>query len=92
MRKLISMLFLAGAMLTAQLAFAVPEDTAMVNVNTDDAATIAEVLDGIGLTKAQAIVRYREANGAFADVYELVNVKGIGEKTVLANVDRIEVE
>ncbi len=91
MRKLISMLFLAGA-LAAQLAFAVPEETAMVNVNTDDAATIAEVLDGIGLTKAQAIVRYREANGAFADVYELVNVKGIGEKTVLANVDRIEVE
>ena len=92
MRKLISMLFLAGAMLAAQLAFAVPEETVMVNVNTDDATTIAEVLDGIGLTKAEAIVRYREANGAFADVYELVNVKGIGEKTVLANVDRIEVE
>ncbi len=92
MRKLISPLLLAGALLIAQLAFALPEDSVMVNVNTDDATTIAEVLKGVGLTKAEAIVRYREANGAFVDVYELVNVKGIGEKTVLANVDRIKVE
>ncbi len=92
MRKLISPLLLAGALLVAQLAFALPEDTVMVNVNTDDATTIAEVLKGVGLTKAEAIVRYREANGAFVDVYELVNVKGIGEKTVLANADRIKVE
>jgi competence protein ComEA len=92
MQKFFSTLLLAGAMLVAQLASALPDDTAMVNVNTDDAATIAEVLDGIGLAKAEAIVRYREANGAFADVYELVNVKGVGEKTVLANAERIEVD
>ena len=92
MQKFFSTLLLAGAMLVAQLASALPDDTMMVNVNTDDAATIAEVLDGIGLAKAEAIVRYREANGAFADVYELVNVKGVGEKTVLANAERIEVD
>ncbi len=53
-----------------------------VNINTADAKTIGESLSGIGLKKAQAIVKYREEKGAFKTVEELVNVDGIGEKTV----------
>lgn len=53
-----------------------------VNINTADAKTIGEALSGIGLKKAQAIVKYREEKGAFKTVEELVNVDGIGEKTV----------
>jgi len=56
-----------------------------VNVNTATAEEISENLKGIGLTKAQSIVAYREANGAFRHVDELVNVKGIGLKTVDQN-------
>ncbi len=56
-----------------------------VNVNTASAAQISESLKGIGLSKAQAIVAYREANGAFLHVDELVNVKGIGIKTIDQN-------
>ncbi|MBX3705456.1 MAG: helix-hairpin-helix domain-containing protein [Pseudomonadales bacterium] len=60
-----------------------------VNVNKADAETIARVLTGIGDAKAQAIVRYREEHGEFVDVYELANVKGVGERTVELNEGRI---
>ena len=45
-------------------------------------ATVAELkaLKGIGQKKAEAIVAYREANGAFKSVDELKKVKGIGDK------------
>jgi competence protein ComEA len=53
-----------------------------VNINTADAKTISEALSGIGLKKAEAIVKYREAKGEFKTVEDLVNVNGIGPKTV----------
>lgn len=56
-----------------------------VNVNTATAAEIAAGLDGVGATKAEAIVAYRVANGPFADRDELVAVKGIGIATVDKN-------
>lgn len=56
-----------------------------VNVNTASAEDISENLKGIGLNKAKLIVAYREANGSFLHVDELVNVKGIGIKTVDQN-------
>jgi competence protein ComEA len=56
-----------------------------VNINTADAATLAERLNGIGLAKAEAIVAHREANGPFRSVDQLASVKGIGLKTVEKN-------
>ena len=56
-----------------------------VNVNKASAQEIAESLKGIGLSKAEAIVAYREANGSFVHVDELVNVKGIGIRTIDQN-------
>ena len=63
-----------------------------VNVNTASAEEIAEALKGVGHSKAEAIVRYREANGAFKHVDELVNVKGIGLRTVDINREFIMLE
>ena len=60
-----------------------------VDINQASAEEIAAALNGVGLSKAEEIVRYREANGAFAHVDELVNVKGIGLRTVDKNRDRI---
>ena len=62
-----------------------------VNINTADAATIDRVLLNAGPSKAQAIVDYRKANGAFKSPEQLAMVKGIGLKTVEKNRDRIVV-
>lgn len=62
------------------VAFAGP-----VNVNTADAETISAELQGVGITKAIAIVEYRQANGPFKTADDLAQVKGIGEKTVEIN-------
>ena len=53
-----------------------------VNINSADAQTIADSLDGIGLKKAEAIIEYRTKNGPFKSAEDLVNVVGIGEKTL----------
>ena len=66
----------------AQTAIAVQ---ASVNINTADAASMASALSGIGLSRAEAIVRYRESFGAFTSVDELAEVKGIGQSTVDKN-------
>ena len=63
-----------------------------VNVNTASAEEIAANLKGIGPSKAQLIVTYREQNGAFMHVDELVKVKGIGLKTIDQNRGLILVE
>jgi len=55
---------------------------AQIDINSADAATLAQSLNGIGASKAQAIVDYRTANGLFGSVDDLVNVQGIGIKTL----------
>ncbi len=66
-----------AAALLAPAALAGP-----VNVNTADAKTLAKELNGIGLSKAEAIVAYREKNGPFKSAEDLAKVQGIGAKTV----------
>jgi len=56
-----------------------------VNVNAASAEELSESLKGVGMSKAQAIVKYRNENGQFKHVDELVNVKGIGIRTVDIN-------
>ena len=56
-----------------------------VNINTADAETISAELKGIGLSKAEAIVEYRQKHGPFKSPDDLSLVKGIGERTVEMN-------
>jgi competence protein ComEA len=53
-----------------------------INLNTATAAQL-EALPGIGPRTAQLIVQHREKNGNFKKVEELMNIKGIGEKSFL---------
>lgn len=57
------------------------QNGSLININTADARELIK-LSGIGEVKAAAIVTYREEHGAFSSVEELLNVKGIGEKTL----------
>ena len=59
-----------------------------VDINDADAATLAAVLEGVGVVKAEAIIRYRDMHGGFATVEELANVSGIGMSTVDRNLER----
>jgi competence protein ComEA len=68
-------LFALFAMLVSVAALAA------VNVNTASQQEL-ETLKGIGPVKAKAIIDYRSKNGPFKTPADLVNVPGIGEKTV----------
>ena len=61
----------------------------VVRINKANAKDIADVLVGVGMKKAQAIVSWREANGRFRKVEHLARVKGISDKTIEKNRDRI---
>jgi competence protein ComEA len=63
-----------------------------IDINKADAPTIAKELQGIGLTRAQAIVEYRSKNGAFKSADDLRKVKGIGAKTLELNRSNIRVD
>ena len=76
---------------TALPAASQAEVTGLIDVNSADAATLQRELVGIGAVKAQAIVDYRQAHGAFQSVEELLEVKGIGVATLEKNRARLSV-
>ena len=90
MRTLMGLVIVA-LLASAPLAHAagMPQDAgdsttavATVNLNTASASQL-EGLPGIGAKMAQRIVEYRQKNGPFKKVEDLMNVKGIGEKSFL---------
>lgn len=74
------------------LASQVQGSIAYLNLNTADAVTLQKELSGIGKAKAEAIVAYREANGPFASVDELLEIKGIGSALLERNRGKLMVE
>jgi competence protein ComEA len=73
---------LAQASQPSTHAAAKPAATGIVNLNTASAADL-EGLPGIGAKTAARIVEYRQKNGPFKKVEELMNVRGVGEKNFL---------
>ena len=76
----------------SNITFAADDPNAIkLNINT---ASVSELttLPGIGEVKAKAIIEYRVANGGFKSIEEIMEVKGIGEKTFIKIKDMIYVE
>ncbi len=65
-------------------------NTAVVNINTAGKEELM-TLYGIGETKAQRIIDYRNSYGSFQSIEQITAVSGIGEKTFLKNKDRLTV-
>ena len=61
-----------------------------VNINTADESQLT-TLTGIGATRAKAIIAYREENGPFAAIEDIMNVQGIKEGTFVKIKDEIVV-
>ncbi len=82
-------LALLAAPATAYSA-ATEEKAARLNINAASADDLA-TLPGIGPSYAKRIIEYREKNGPFKRVEDLLNVQGIGEKTLERIRDRVMV-
>ncbi len=101
--KVLPLKALTCALLTSTLLFNVNPVIAAPTV-TNEAVVIQEVvylnnstiddlvtLKGVGHKKAQAIVDYRERIGAFKSLQQLTEVKGIGEKILIDNKERLKI-
>src|ERR1700754_2671223 len=79
-------LALVASLMLSSLMIGQPAHAATtVNINTADAQTLADSLDGIGMAKAQAIVEQRQTNGPYKSVDELAQVKGISTALIERN-------
>lgn len=64
--------------------------SSVININMANLSQL-DALPGIGQTKAQAILDYRQKNGGFKSIEEIKNVKGIGEATFQKLKDKISI-
>jgi competence protein ComEA len=63
----------------------------LINLNTATAEEL-DTLPGIGPALAGRIIAYREAYGAFRNVEEILEVRGVGPRVLEGFVDRVTVE
>lgn len=80
----------APADLKAEKATLPDGDEDKVSINTASAAELADIMNGVGLKKAEAIVNYREQNGPFTQIEQLSEVPGIGAALVERNLSHLK--
>ncbi|WOX05985.1 ComEA family DNA-binding protein [Microbulbifer pacificus] len=68
----------------------VVQEQILVNLNTATAEELSAALEGVGPAKAELIVQYRDQNGKFSSIEQLLEVKGIGVATLEKNKSRIQ--
>lgn len=80
-RSVMVLFFLAFFAASFAAADAAAETTGVVNINTADADQL-QLLPRVGPALAGRIIEYREANGPFRTIDEIVAVKGIGDNSL----------
>jgi len=85
-------LSLGNAALADEMGVESEPSLVTVNINSASADAIANGLTGVGLSRANAIVAYRDNYGPFYSAEELSAVKGIGKSTIKKNEGKIVVE
>ncbi|MUK77574.1 transporter [Aliivibrio fischeri] len=88
---MLTLALFSGSVIAAETAKAEKHEgiEITVNINQAGAEELKTLLVGVGESKAQAIIDYRNANGKFVKADDLTKVKGIGDKLVEKNRDRI---
>ena len=89
--KRASVVLLVAAILATPMSTAA-DGKAVVNINTAGPEALAEAINGVGLKRAEEIVREREENGPFKSVDELSRVQGIGERIIERSRQRLTVD
>lgn len=99
--KLLTALLLAGSLFQANMAPAAEQTgetveqvapaTVKININQADEAALMNI-KGIGPKRAEAIIAYRTANGPFASLDQLAEVKGISPAFVEAHSAELSLE
>ena len=84
--EIIKKTLLAVCLLIPTLLFA-----EMVNINTADKEVLMTSIKGVGETRADAIIAYREQNGDFKSVDDLAEVRGVGPSIVEKNMGNLSV-
>ena len=90
-RRVLRVLAVVFVVFFAMTGLVFAADTPTVNINAANVEELTQ-LKRIGPKYAEKIVAYREANGPFKSADELVNVPGIGPKTLEVNEGVIVVE
>ena len=66
--------------------------TEPVDINSANVQDLADAIIGVGLKRAEAIVRYRDTHGAFTSIEGLSQVSGIGDKAIEKSRDNLTVK
>lgn len=74
---------------TAKPAISQQKVIEKINLNKADAKALTNAMKGIGVKRAQAIISYRDAHGAFKSIDDLAAVKGVGKGFVKRNHERL---
>lgn len=81
--------FLLGIPAVSAMQGGEPAETPVIDINMAGVEELMQ-LPGVGHVYAMRILDYRKEHGPFQEVAEIMNVKGIGEKTFLRIQDRIK--
>ena len=68
------------------------ESAPLLNINTATAAELSSIMIGVGVKRAEQIIKLREQLGGYTELEQLLDVKGIGLKTLEKNQALIHIE